>query len=85
MEKSFVCRYWETKTINKNSRGSEISYLYHFLGISGKSQFLFALVYTTRYLDLLTNYVSLYNSFMKVLSIALQFKHVIVNSIDVID
>ncbi len=36
------------------------------LGISGKSQFLFALVYTTRYLDLLTNFVSLYNSVMKV-------------------
>jgi len=35
-------------------------------GISGKSQFLFALVYTTRYLDLLTNFVSLYNSVMKI-------------------
>jgi len=38
-------------------------------GISGKSQFLFTLVYTTRYLDLLTNFVSLYNSFMKVVFI----------------
>jgi len=36
-------------------------------GISGKSQFLFALVYTTRYLDLLTNFVSLYNSVMKII------------------
>lgn len=34
-------------------------------GISGKSQFLFALVFTTRYLDLFTNFVSLYNSVMK--------------------
>nr|CAH0110151.1 unnamed protein product [Daphnia galeata] len=42
-------------------------------GISGKSQFLFALVYTTRYLDLLTNYVSLYNSFMKVIFIAASY------------
>ncbi|XP_046636406.1 ER lumen protein-retaining receptor-like [Daphnia pulicaria] len=42
-------------------------------GISGKSQFLFALVYTTRYLDLLTNYVSLYNSFMKVVFIAASY------------
>jgi len=38
-------------------------------GISGKSQILFALVYTTRYLDLFTNYISLYNSFMKVVFI----------------
>lgn len=35
-------------------------------GISGRSQILFALVYTTRYLDLLTNYISLYNSIMKI-------------------
>jgi len=34
-------------------------------GISGKSQFLFALVFTTRYLDLFTNFISLYNSTMK--------------------
>ncbi|UYV76529.1 KdelR [Cordylochernes scorpioides] len=37
-----------------------------FRRISGRSQVLFALVYTTRYLDLVTNYVSLYNSVMKV-------------------
>ncbi|XP_037960853.1 ER lumen protein-retaining receptor [Teleopsis dalmanni] len=36
-------------------------------GISGKSQILFALVFFTRYLDLFTTYVSLYNSLMKVL------------------
>lgn len=36
------------------------------LGISGKTQILFALVYITRYLDLFTNFVSLYNTFMKV-------------------
>ncbi|GBN82876.1 ER lumen protein-retaining receptor 2, partial [Araneus ventricosus] len=35
-------------------------------GISGKSQILFALVYTTRYLDLVSNFISLYNSVMKV-------------------
>ncbi|KAF0760247.1 ER lumen protein-retaining receptor [Aphis craccivora] len=35
-------------------------------GISGKSQILFAIVYTTRYLDLFTSFVSVYNSFMKV-------------------
>ncbi|CAD6996956.1 ER lumen protein-retaining receptor [Ceratitis capitata] len=36
-------------------------------GISGKSQLLFAIVYLTRYLDLFTTYVSLYNSIMKIL------------------
>jgi hypothetical protein len=35
-------------------------------GISGKSQILFALVFTTRYLDLLTSFISLYNTTMKV-------------------
>ncbi|KAI8042370.1 hypothetical protein M5D96_003682, partial [Drosophila gunungcola] len=39
-------------------------------GISGKSQILFAVVYLTRYLDLFTTYVSLYNSVMKVLFLA---------------
>lgn len=35
-------------------------------GISGKSQILFAIVYTTRYLDLVTTYVSAYNTIMKI-------------------
>lgn len=34
-------------------------------GISGKSQILFALVFATRYLDLFTSFISVYNSFMK--------------------
>ena len=34
-------------------------------GISGRSQVLFALVFATRYLDLFTNFISLYNSVMK--------------------
>ena len=38
-------------------------------GISGKSQVLFALVFTTRYLDIFTNFVSMYNSVMKVIFI----------------
>ena len=37
-----------------------------FAGISGKSQILFTIVYITRYLDLFTNFVSVYNTFMKV-------------------
>lgn len=42
-------------------------------GISGKSQLLFALVYTTRYLDLLTNFISVYNSVMKVVFIGASY------------
>ena len=39
-------------------------------GISGKSQILFLIVFVTRYLDLVTNFVSLYNTTMKVFFIA---------------
>jgi len=35
-------------------------------GISGKSQIMFAMVFTARYLDLFTTFVSVYNSVMKV-------------------
>ena len=50
-------------------------YLYIFLweysflsiGVSLKSQILFLLVFTTRYLDLVTSFVSVYNSSMKVI------------------
>lgn len=44
---------------------------YLLTGISGKSQVLFALVFTTRYLDLLTAFISLYNTSMKVNTLAL--------------
>ena len=40
-----------------------------FLGISGKSQVLFGLVFLTRYLDLFTSFISVYNSVMKVVFI----------------
>ncbi|XP_067830325.1 ER lumen protein-retaining receptor 3 [Heptranchias perlo] len=36
-------------------------------GISGKSQLLFAVVFTTRYLDLFTTFISVYNTTMKVI------------------
>ncbi|VDK19597.1 unnamed protein product [Anisakis simplex] len=35
-------------------------------GISGRSQVMFAAVFTSRYLDLFTNFISFYNSAMKV-------------------
>lgn len=40
------------------------------LGVSGKSQLMFTLVYTSRYLDLFTSFVSVYNSVMKVIFLA---------------
>ena len=36
-------------------------------GLSGKSQVLFALVFTTRYLDLFVTFISVYNTVMKVI------------------
>lgn len=39
-------------------------------GISGKSQILFTIVYISRYLDLFTTYISLYNSVMKLVFLA---------------
>lgn len=41
-----------------------------FAGISGKSQILFAIVYISRYLDLVTTFISAYNTFMKIVFIA---------------
>lgn len=38
-------------------------------GISGKSQILFTIVYVTRYLDLVTTFISVYNTVMKVVFI----------------
>uniref|UniRef100_A0A452I4I0 ER lumen protein-retaining receptor n=1 Tax=Gopherus agassizii TaxID=38772 RepID=A0A452I4I0_9SAUR len=42
-------------------------------GISGKSQLLFALVFTTRYLDLFTSFISLYNTSMKLIYVACSY------------
>lgn len=39
-------------------------------GISGRSQILFLIVFIARYLDLFTNFISLYNSFMKLFFLA---------------
>ncbi|MBZ3872680.1 ER lumen protein-retaining receptor 1-A [Sciurus carolinensis] len=38
-------------------------------GISGKSQVLFAVVFTAHYLNLFTNYISLYNTWVKPMAI----------------
>ncbi|XP_077979411.1 ER lumen protein-retaining receptor 2 [Glandiceps talaboti] len=42
-------------------------------GVSGKSQILFAMVFLTRYLDLFTNFISVYNSSMKCLYLFCSF------------
>ncbi|KAH0631933.1 hypothetical protein JD844_019843 [Phrynosoma platyrhinos] len=42
-------------------------------GISGKSQLLFGLVFTTRYLDLFTSFISFYNTSMKLIYIACSY------------
>jgi ER lumen protein retaining receptor len=42
-------------------------------GISGKSQILFALVFVTRYLDLFTHFISLYNTIMKIFYLSSSF------------
>jgi ER lumen protein retaining receptor len=39
-------------------------------GLSGKSQIMFAIVFTTRYLDLVTTFISAYNTIMKVIFVA---------------
>merc|ERR1711915_201290 len=39
-------------------------------GISGRSQVLFLIVFVSRYLDLVTNFVSVYNTVMKIFFIA---------------
>ena len=39
-------------------------------GISGKSQILFLVVFVSRYLDLFTSFISLYNTVMKMFFIA---------------
>ncbi|XP_067671334.1 ER lumen protein-retaining receptor 2 isoform X1 [Haliotis asinina] len=42
-------------------------------GISGKSQILFALVFTSRYLDLFTSFISIYNTAMKIFFLSSSF------------
>ncbi|VDK33241.1 unnamed protein product [Taenia asiatica] len=42
-------------------------------GLSGKTQLMFALVFTTRYLDLFLYFVSTYNTFMKIAFIILSY------------
>lgn len=44
-----------------------------FSGISGKSQILFALVFTSRYLDLFTSFISIYNTAMKLFFLTSSF------------
>lgn len=45
----------------------------NFAGLSGKSQVLFALVFTCRYLDLFDYFYSYYNTIMKIVFIVLTY------------
>jgi len=47
--------------------------VWFFVGLSAKSQVLFGLVFATRYLDLFTNFVSLYNTSMKIFFLVTTF------------
>lgn len=60
----------ERTLIKAHLKQTEIIDVSTFVGISGKSQILFAIVYTTRYLDLFTTFISAYNTFMKIVFIA---------------
>ena len=43
------------------------------LYFSGRSQILFGVVFATRYLDLFTNFISLYNTVMKIFFLGSSF------------
>ncbi|CAG5094134.1 Oidioi.mRNA.OKI2018_I69.XSR.g13278.t1.cds [Oikopleura dioica] len=51
-----ISKIWTTKSVR---------------GLSGKSQLLFLVVFLSRYLDLFTSYISIYNTCMKVIYILL--------------
>lgn len=44
-----------------------------YVGISLKTQELYALVFATRYLDIFTNYISFYNTIMKLIFLGSSF------------
>lgn len=48
-------------------------WLFVYAGISLKTQELYAIVFATRYLDLFTHYVSLYNTLMKIIFLVSSF------------
>lgn len=52
--------------LNKKHANGTV-YWHLFSGLSGKSQILFALVFSTRYLDLILTFISVYNTVMKII------------------
>ena len=56
---------------------SSLTFVLFSAGISGKSQILYAIVFTTRYLDLFFSFVSYYNTIMKVVFIAATYTTVL--------
>lgn len=49
---------------------TDVDFFFSFSGISRKTQELYAIVFLARYLDLFTDFISVYNTFMKVVFIA---------------
>ena len=52
---------------------SNVKFFSIFSGLSGKSQILFALVFSTRYLDLVLTFISVYNTVMKIIYLVCSF------------
>jgi len=66
-----LVKIWQTRSCSGKGLGN-LKYVLrncNVTGISGKSQVLYALVFTTRYLDLFLNFVSIYNTTMKIIFI----------------
>lgn len=60
-----LLKIWKTRSC----AGKYFFCLHISVGLSGKSQITFALVFTARYLDIFTNYISMYNTIAKVVFI----------------
>ncbi len=61
-----LTKMWKTRSC----AGWFVFILCVFSGISGKAQIAFAIVFSTRYLDLFTSFISVYNTVAKILFIA---------------
>ena len=66
-----LVKIWQSRSCSgeSNKFAEMLQMLCYTSGISGKSQVLYAMVFTTRYLDLFINFVSVYNTCMKIIFI----------------
>lgn len=63
-----LAKIWKTRSCAGMCHALELLLTWRLFvkGISGRSQLMFLLVFVCRYLDLFTNFVSFYNTLMKV-------------------